>query len=56
MSTKSSLGYKEYVITKSVHIYKDFNTDLYYIEHDDSRLELPEGIAKKFAEILDKED
>lgn len=52
MSTKSSVGYKDFVHKTTLHIYLELLDGKYYLEDDNSKIELPKEVAIKFAEVL----
>ena len=56
MSTKQSIGYEEFTIKKSIHIYKESLDDTYYIEDEKGNsIKLPnEEIAVEFSKIIEK--
>jgi len=56
MSTKSSLAMAQWQTQHEIHIYKEMIDDCYYLETEDERIKIPENYAKKFAEIIKKEE
>lgn len=54
MSTKSSLVYVEFNEVKEIHIYHDMIDDLYYIETQKGRIEIPKRIAEEFAKVMEE--